>query len=440
VLLGLGLLGGLFAGPVGAQGSSCDEHGCVDVVAVNGLIDEIEADFIVDTLASARRSDGVVAVILQFDSRGAAVGDDRLDAVASAIRDSDVPVSIWIGPSGSDALGGAAELVQVADTSGIAPGASIGDVGRQRLSEAEFGDLFEGDKAEAMDRSFSGEAAVEQGLVTRFSPTIGQHIIELDGVETEVREDEGERQTVPLTTVRFSKLPLSTQLFHTVASPSVAYLLLTIGLGLLVFEFFTAGIGVAGVVGAVFTVLGGYGLAELPHRQWALVLFVLSFVAFAIDVQTGIPRAWTIIGTVMFVVASLFLMTEFTPTWMALAAGIVGIGVSMFSGMPAMVRTRFATPTIGREWMIGEMGSATTAVDPEGTVTVRGALWRARVNRATPIKPGERVKVVAIDGLVLEVEPEEGAAVDYRELRNRRRGTDGDAAAATPPSGSSGVD
>jgi membrane-bound serine protease (ClpP class) len=64
--------------------------------------------------------------------------------------------------------------------------------------------------------------------------------------------------------------------------------------------------------------------------------------------------------------------------------------------------------------MIGEMGSATADVDPEGTVTVRGALWRARTNRATPIAAGEPVRVVAIDGLLLEVEPEEGAAKEAR--------------------------
>jgi membrane-bound serine protease (ClpP class) len=247
---------------------------------------------------------------------------------------------------------------------------------------------------------------------------------------------------VPVTTVRFSKLPLTTQLFHTVASPSVAYLLLTVGLGLLLFEFFTAGIGIAGVVGAGCTLLAGYGLAELPHSTWALVLFVVSFVAFAIDVQTGIPRAWTIIGIVGFVVASAFLLTEFRPTWIALLAGIAGIGVSMFSGMPAMVRTRFATPTIGREWMVGDMGDAVTTVDPEGTVRVQGALWRARVNRATPIPAGDPVRVVSIDGLVLEVEPEVGGAVDYREMRDRRRHDADDAAepAAHGPRGGAGQD
>ena len=421
-LCGLSFLTGAFAPAAGAQASPCARNGCIDVVAVNGLIDQIEADFIIDTLDGARGADGVVGVVLQFDSGGTAVDDDRLDEVAAAITGADVPVSVWIGPSGSEALGGAVELVQVADSSGIAPGSRIGDAGPQRLSTSEFGELLTGEASVARTEVLSGQEAVDAGVVGRFSPTVGDHIVNLDGVKTETRTEDGERRQIPVTTVRFSKLPLFTQLFHTVASPSVAYLLLAVGLGLLLFEFFTAGVGVAGVVGAVCSVLAAYGIAELPHNTWAVVLVLASMVAFAIDVQTGIPRLWTIFGMVGFVVGSVFLFTEFRPTWIALAAGLIGIGITMFSGMPAMVRTRFATPTIGREWMIGEMGAAVSAVEPEGTVRVREALWRARANRATPIAVGDPIRVVAIDGLVLEVEPEEGGAIDYREMRNRRRG------------------
>jgi membrane-bound serine protease (ClpP class) len=413
------------AAPAGAQ-QSCPD-GCVDVVAVDGIIDEIEADFIISSVGAANRTDDVVAVVLQMDSPGAAVDDQRLDEVASAIATSGVPVSIWIGASGSSALGGAAELVQVADSSGITPGSDIGDVGEQRLDPAEFGRLFPGDKAEALTQTFSGEAAVEAGLVGRFSPTLVEHVSELDQVEViEVEGEDGELRREPVQRVRFSKLPLQTQLMHTAASPSVAYLLLVLGLGLLLFEFFTAGVGVAGVVGAGFLVLGAFGVAELPFNSWALGLLLGSFVAFAIDMQTGIPRLWTIIGMVAYTVGSVFLFTEFRPTWIALLVGVVGMGATVFSGMPAMIRTRFATPTIGREWMIGEMGEADTDVDPEGRVLIRGAQWRALTNRATPIRAGEPIRVVAIDGLVLEVEPEEGGAMDYREMRDRRRGTGAD--------------
>lgn len=388
------------------------------MVAVDGIVDEIEADFIIGSVRSANRAGDVVAVVLQMDSLGAAVDDDRLNELASVIANSRVPVSVWIGAAGSSALGGAAELVQVADSSGITPGSGIGDVGEQRLDVAEFGRLFAGDRAEALSRVFEGEAAVEAGLVDRFSPTLVEHVGELEQVEVrEVKGEDGEVRREPVQRVRFSKLPLQTQLMHTAASPSVAYLLLVLGLGLLLFEFFTAGVGVAGVVGAGFLVLGSFGLAELPFNAWALALLLFSFLAFAIDVQTGIPRLWTIIGMVAYTVGSAFLLTEFRPTWIALLVGVAGMAATVFSGMPAMVRSRFGTPTIGRAWMIDEMGVADSDVDPTGRVLIRGARWRARTNRATPIRAGEPVRVVAVDGLELEVEPETGGAVDYRDRR-----------------------
>ena len=88
--------------------------------------------------------------------------------------------------------------------------------------------------------------------------------------------------------------------------------------------------------------------------------------------------------------------------------------------MPAMVRIRFSTPTIGREWMVGEVGTALGAVAPDGVVSVRDAPWRARTSRVTPIEAGQEVRVVSIAGLVLEVEPVE----DVRKLVSTgRRGS-----------------
>ncbi|MFV0318320.1 MAG: NfeD family protein [Microthrixaceae bacterium] len=386
--------------------ATCADQGCIDVVAVDGLIDEIEATNVIGSIDAANALGDVEAVVLQLDSEGSAVSDGRLADIARTIESSSVPVSVWVGPSGSVAEGGAAELVAVADSSGIAPGASIGDVGHQRLPTDEFGELYTGERAVALRESLAGEEAVDAGLVDRFSPIVRDHIVNIDGVRSEVRVDDGERARVPVALVRFAKLPLGTQVLHTVASPSVAYLLLVIGLGLLLFEFFTAGVGIAGIAGALAAMLAAYGVAALPFNGWALVLVLLSMVAFAIDVQSGVPRAWTAIGIVAFAVGSVFLLSEFPPTWLALVAGIGGMAVAMFSGMPSMVRARFATPTIGREWMVGEQGSAASAVDPVGTVRIRGALWRARTSRATPLEEGERVRVAAVDGLTLEVEPE----------------------------------
>ena len=136
--------------------------------------------------------------------------------------------------------------------------------------------------------------------------------------------------------------------------------------------------------------------------------------AYGIDVQAGVPRLWSAIGTVTLVAGSVFLFEGPSFSWITLLVGVIGTVMAMVGGMPTMVRTRFSTPTIGREWMIGETGSTVDRLDPNGTVTVRDAIWRATTNRATPLEPGDDIRVVAVDGLWLEVEPIEGAARDYR--------------------------
>ena len=116
-----------------------------------------------------------------------------------------------------------------------------------------------------------------------------------------------------------------------------------------------------------------------------------------------------------FVVGSLTLFNGVSMSWLTMGVGIAGVALAFFMGMPSMVRTRFSTPTIGREWMIGEMGRAITDVNPDGVVQIKGAPWRAYTNRATPIEQLDSIRVIGIEGLVLEVEPETGAARDYRE-------------------------
>jgi membrane-bound serine protease (ClpP class) len=206
---------------------------------------------------------------------------------------------------------------------------------------------------------------------------------------------------------RLAKLDLWPRTMHTVASPPVAYLLLLTGLSLVVFELYTGGVGIAAGVGAAALVLSAYGLAVLPTSPWGLALLAVSTVGFAIDVQTGVPRFWTGVGVVTLVVGSLLLYRDPVRLgWLPLVGGVVGVVLLMLAGLPATVRSRFSTPTIGRESMIGEVGEATVALDPEGVVKVREALWPARTNRSTPVAAGEAVRVVGIEGASLEVAPE----------------------------------
>ena len=403
----------------------------VDVQEVSGLLDEIQADAIEKALV--RSSDaGSQALILQVNTRGAVISRDRMAELLENISSSKVPVAIWVGPSGSRLYGMAAQMLAAADVTAMAPGSRIGKMGTPVTADGvdfDFGastDLLQTDTLGFDDARKTGAlkfASNDEGV-----PVLKNMVFTLDGLtldgkvlDTVAESLDSSGQVVrEATTVRFFKLGLLPRLFHTVASSPVTYLLLVIGLSLLIFEFFTAGIGIAGLVGAVCSVLACFGLAELPIRGFALAVLLLGMVAFAVDVQVGVPRLWTGVGLVLFAIGSFFLFRDvdganLRPSWITLLVGIGGPALTYIVGMPSMTRTRFGTPTIGRDWMVGAQGVALEDISPEGTVRVHEGAWRARTNRATPIERGSTVNVVAIDGITLEVEPLEGAAKDYRE-------------------------
>jgi len=414
--LALVLVALVLAAPIGAGAATpaAEEYGVVDVIEVDGLLDPILVDHIDRSLTAAADADAV-ALVLQLDSPGSVVDPDRLVRLSERLAASEVTVAMWVGPSGAEARGAAAQLLAVADVVGVAPGSRVGDLGEPVLPPEVLEEGL-GPALPVLEAGTIGAERAEQlGLAAAPAPTIGDFVVTLPGFESQEVTQGDEIRLEPLTVVRFGQLPLVSQLMHTVASPSVAYLLLVVGLGLIVFELFTAGIGVAGVVGAASFILAGYGLWVLPTRPAALACLLLAFPAFAVDVQTGVPRLWTAVGGVLAVVGTLTLYDGVSMSWVAAAASLVGLALTFLAGMPAMVRTRFSTPTIGREWMVGELGLARGTVDPDGVVVVRGAPWRARTNRATPIADGQPVRVVALEGLLLEVEPTEGGARDHRE-------------------------
>jgi membrane-bound serine protease (ClpP class) len=413
------LAGGVVAAaatPAGADARCADRDGCVLVLRISGLLDPVVVDFVERSVDSVSRASGYLAVVLELDSDGAAVSDRTLTELARHLRAADVPTSAWVG-TGAEVRGAAAELVLALPHSAMAALSQIGDIGTQRIDSGPLAPRLDGPAGRLLTSTVSAGTAKDLGLVDQAVPTFQQYVATLDGVRTHTTHAKGRTRTELDSSVVFSKPDLWPQALHTMASPAVTYLLLAVGIGLLLFEFFTAGVGIAGIIGAAAALGAGYGLGVLPFRPWALVLLVAAMPAFGIDIQAGIQRFWTFVGLAFWIVGSVFLFDGVHLPYPALATGLAGMALAMVSGMPAMVRARFGTPTIGREAMVGELGEAVGAIDPDGVVKVRGASWRARTNRATPIAAGERARVVAIDGLTLEVEPEVGGARDHRDRR-----------------------
>ena len=391
----------------------------IDVFQMSGLVDAIVVDAVAHHLAEAE-ANGSVGVILQVNSSDVVADGDDYQRLLDEIEAAAVPVGVWIGPSGARAGGEVARLVTVADHSGIAPGASIGPLD----DDAPGAD--DPRLAPIVDRRLGAEDAVAEGVVDDDSPVLGEFVLALEDagifpvVSEQVSGDGDLVQRQLAERIRFTKLGLWDQVFHTVASPPVAYLLFLIGLLLILLDFFTGGVGVAGVVGLVCFLLACYGLDVLGARWWAVAMLVGAVAAFAIDVQAGVPRFWTAVGAALLTAGTFTLYSNFSVWWLAAGAGIVLTLLFVVSGMPSLIRTRYSTTTIGREWMVGDLGTAVSDVDPDGVVEVLGGRWRARTNRHTPIKAGEPARVVSIEGVLLEVEPESGGAVDHRERRRAR--------------------
>lgn len=409
----------------------------VDVVEVSGLIDSIVADSIENAIIRSQNN-GSQAVIFQLNTKGAVVSRDRMAEVISAIAASKIPVAIWVGPSGARAYGLPAQMLAAADVTAMAPGARIGRAGVMLSVNGK--QLSFGTADATLQAGSLGFLDAREQKVLKFStddrgvPVLRNMLYALDGLN--IRSvaldtvsdaiDASGQVTREATTVRFFKLGLVPRLLHTVASPPSALLLVTIGLALLVFEFFTAGIGIAAFVGAVCLILGCMGIGALSMSGIGLAFLLVAFVAFAVDVQVGVPRVWTGVGLILYVIGAFTMFRNvdgisMRPGWLSLSVCIISIALTFIVGMPSMVRTRFATPTIGRENLLGTVGVAVGSINPEGIVLVDGAKWHARTNRATPLADNDSLRVVAIDGVTLEVEPLEGAAKDYREARTPRQ-------------------
>ena len=387
----------------------------VDVIDVNGYIDRVMRDFIVESIESAVANKSQ-ALIIQLNSPGSLLSDSDLVKLETKIRNEHrIPITVWVGGYKARAKGGAARIVAAADLVGVADGTRIGNA----PSRADAADPIVG-------RLYSSKEALKAKIATIDAPVLVQFVGQLDGrtvdgrlLETAREETVKDKKGSDVTVnrpygVRFAKIGLVQRLLHLATNPSIAYLFVLIGLSLFVFEFFTGGIGIAAGVGLMAFVLGVSGLGNLPTRPIGVVLLLLAMFGFSVDIQAGTPRFWTAVGASSLVFGSLLLYDGPRVPIYWIAVMTVLVVLFMVNGMPTMVRTRFATPTIGRESMVGALGQAKDPVSPEGVVTINGAPWRARTNRATPIAAGDPVRVVAIDGLLLEVEPLEGAAKQHR--------------------------
>jgi membrane-bound serine protease (ClpP class) len=391
----------------------------VTSVQISGLFDVHNEALMIDTLERSQES-GVSLYFVKLDTNGIAGGN--LQHVKDQLRDAKIATAIWVGPASVVYSKELQELVDAFDFVGAADKklAKNSDAKYTASSFREFIAQLDSQKVSRLGDNIVLDTGCSPSEIKDAKAQAFDESKYEPCMDVKLEKNEKFKLNIAPT---FEKLSPISNLAHALINPTFAVGLLVLGLCLLAFEFYAASVGVAGIAGILSVIMSIYGLGYLPTSWWAVALIALGIFAMVIDVQAGGVGFYTILGSV-FTVVGIYFATSRVDAYATSYSGNVIILIMallfMLGAIPSLIRTRFGTPTIGREDFIGEEAIADGDVDPEGNVKLRGASWKARTNHATPIKNGEKCKVVKIEGIILEVEPLVGAARDHREGRGSK--------------------
>ena len=396
---------------------SVDTTPTVDLVEVPGVIDPPFFNYIHDEIVDANRRRSSL-VVLELDSAGTL--DVSLEKLLSDVAGSRVPIAVWVGPQHARAASGAAMLVAVAHVAGMSPQATVGPVNptdlgrspRDRSLRTQESALLEalgarGAVARAMlKRPLNATAAQQAGVVRIVTPSLADFVRQLDGVTVTTAAG-----TIKLSiktsevTVVFHKPGPIRRFLHVLTSATLVYLLIVVGAGLVVFEIFQPGFGVAGVTGALMLAAAGYGLSVLPFSWWALALVAGGLGLLTLDVALhglGVPTGAGVLALVVGSVELVPVAALRVPVWMVVVAAIAAL-IYFVPVMTVVKRNRRPVARGATRALVGQYGEVRSVLNPEGFVWVSGGLWRARSEDGSRMRVGEPVEVTGLTGDVLTV-------------------------------------
>jgi membrane-bound serine protease (ClpP class) len=398
-------------------------------IVVDDTIQPITEEYIGRALDSAQ-SNHDEAVLLELYTPGGLESSTR--EIISKILASPVPVIVYVTPTGSRAASAGFYILECADVAAMTPGTNTGaghpvlmgttmdPVMKEKLENdsAAFMRSFVSKRGRNVDvaesgvrqsKSFTEQEALAQHLIEYIAPDEEDLFKQLDGKT--IKRFDGNQITLHLSSpvVRTYEMTLKQRILNYLLDPNIAAILLTIGIFAIYLEFNTPGAIVPGVVGFIAILLAAFALHILPTSLAALGMILGSFVLFVLEAKLQSHGILTTGGIGLLILGLLMLVDGPIPEMRVRLATALGISIP-FGILTALlltlaVRARRNKVVTGQEGLVGEIGIVRVPLAPEGTVLVMGELWNA-VSRL-PADAGSRVRVRAVHGLQLEVEPEQ---------------------------------
>jgi membrane-bound serine protease (ClpP class) len=396
----------------------------VVLVPLEGAVGPASAHFVRRSIERAAQ-EGAQLVILQIDTPGGL--DTSMREIIKAILASPIPVAAFVAPSGARAASAGTFILYAAHIAAMAPGTNLG-----AASPVSIGGSLpqkDGKKEEdTMTRKVTNDAvayirglaelrkrnadwaekAVREGVSLPASEALKLRVIDHVAADVPALLKALGRQGAQVQRV---EPDWRTRMLAVITNPSVAYLLILVGIYALIFEFMNPGMVLPGVVGAIALLVAAYALHLLPVNYAGLALMLLG-IAFMIA-EAFLPSfgALGVGGLVAFVLGSIMLIEDTDLPGFEIPYGLIG-GVAAGSAgflilaLGRLGRSRQRAVVSGREQMIGASAEALGDFEHEGWAHVHGEQWKVRVPR--PVRRGQKLRVTAMDGLVLSAEPEDG--------------------------------
>lgn len=397
---------------------------------VDGIIHPITAEYIQQGLrdAATRKVD---AVLIRMATPGGL--DTAMREIIQAILASPSPVIVWVGPGGSRAASAGFLILLSADVAAMAPGTNTGaahpvlitggkmdEVMKQKIENDAAAYLRSiagqrGRNAELAEKgvleskSFSEQEALKERLIDVIAASPEELLQKLDG--RQVRRFQGDTITLKLAGAAIQPVePSARQRFlGRIVEPNIALVLLALGaLGLYV-EFTHPGLIAPGVAGAILLIMGMFAFSLLPINWTGALLIVCAFVFFILEANFTSHGILTAGGIISLVLGSMILVNSPVPEmrvhWATALSVAIPFGLISVFLLRLAIQSQRAKVVTGSAGLLDEIGTVQTDLAPEGQVFVQGEIWKAV--SATPVMRGGQVRVRAVEGLKLRVEPVE---------------------------------
>jgi membrane-bound serine protease (ClpP class) len=400
-------------------------------IVVNDTIQPITEEYIARAIDEAQRRNDQ-AVLIEINTPGGLVESTR--HIIEKITNSQVPVIVYVAPSGSRAGSAGIFILEAADIAAMAPGTNAGAAHPVMLfgptqvkPDDEMKQKIENDAAALMRSVVSrrgrnvelAESAVRESKSFTDQEALAQHLIDYiasgeDDLFRQIDSKSVKRFNGQEVNLKLSGQPiapfgmtLKEQLLGYLMDPNIAFILLAIGALALYAEFNHPGAVVPGTVGIVFILIAAFALNLLPTRFAALGLILAAFALFAAEAKFASHGVLTIGGIALLTLGGLLLVDSPIPEMRVhlLTALAVSIPLGLITAflMSIALKARRNKMVSGAQGIIGETGVAQTPLSPRGKIFVHGELWDAV--SSCDLSAGQTVVVRRIDGLLLQVEP-----------------------------------